>query len=398
MKETRQTRGSRERKAHLSAGSERLVATARGMASSGSRVEDRFWDAELSGQLQKLLESNQSEVLYDALDRLHQTDLEAYGALIEAVEENAEAVVLEVDGRRWQVLLVVAPVVAWTRFNIPAGPVAATLRDEMAALFAEHVLMPGARFHLNPAVYSIDQLPRDYAQLRKLTGELGAQAISARREKALGKFAESAMMLADARFFVGAVAVPEGSPVFRWQDSAAGGRAAFVDDWVDNARLLVEQVLPGCGFECLLPDAYHLNLREADRCIRPLGVKAAVHFLTHALAIDASRLHATIAAFGSERVDEYRIGLAVDSDGEDIVHGVVWPLLGPESDEDDPPPLARIREQLEEAGVRQIHVWPVMTEPAFCDDCGAPLYPNTRSELMHAELPADVAPESLHFH
>ncbi len=402
MKENRPTRGNRDRKAHLSADAERLLTISLGLANSGSRVEDRFWDAELSGKLQKLLDSGHTQALYDALDRLHQTDLEAYGALVEAVEENAEALVIELDGQRWQVLLVAAPVVAWTRFNIPAGPIESELCDSLAAIWQEHVLMSGVKFSLRPCLYSVDQLPRDYAELRRLTLSLGSAALGiADPGNKPGKLPESALMLADARFLVGAAVAPVGAPLFRWQATdlrRQGGRIKALERWVESARPIVEQMMPGCGFECLLPDAYHLNMRESDRRVRPFGVLAAVHFLTHALKVEPAKIHATIAAFGNERVDEYRIGLAVDGAGEDIAHGIVWPLLGPETDEDDPSPLARIRQRLEESGVTKIAVWPSLTEPEFCEDCGAPLYPNTRSELIHAELPSDIAPESVHFH
>lgn len=401
MKENRQTRGNRERKSHLSAEAERLVTISLGLANSGSRVEDRFWDKTLSGRLRKLLESGHTQSLYDALDRLHQTDLEAYGALVEAVEENAEAVIIEHEGRRWQVLLVTAPVIAWTRFVIPAGPIEQSVCEALSALWREHILMPGVRLTLSPAMLSIDQLPRDYAELRRLTASLGRSALGITGPAKAAKLPESALMLADSRFFVGAAVAPEGEPLFQWQATdlrRQGSRVKALERWVEHARPLVESVMRGCGFECLLPDAYHLNMRESDRRVRPFGIVAAVHFLTHALSVAPEDIHATIAAFGHERVDEYRIGLAVDSAGEDIAHGVVWPLLGPESDEDDPAPLARIRKRLEECGVTRIHLWPELTEPEFCEDCGAPLYPNSRSELMHAELPADISPESVHFH
>ena len=81
MKETRHARTGRDRKAHLSADAERLVAAALGLANSGSRVEDRYWDAQLAQRIERLLDTGHPQSIHDALDRLNQTDGEAYGAL-----------------------------------------------------------------------------------------------------------------------------------------------------------------------------------------------------------------------------------------------------------------------------------------------------------------------------
>jgi uncharacterized protein YuzB (UPF0349 family) len=34
----------------------------------------------------------------------------------------------------------------------------------------------------------------------------------------------------------------------------------------------------------------------------------------------------------------------------------------------------------------------------FCDDCGAPLYPNVEAELVHAEMPEQPAASSQVLH
>jgi hypothetical protein len=85
-------------------------------------------------------------------------------------------------------------------------------------------------------------------------------------------------------------------------------------------------------------------------------------------------------------------------DSEEVAQGVVWPLLGAESETDEPSPLDRIRETLREAGVVDVRTWPDLTEPEYCEDCGVPLYPNHAGEVVHAEMPEDAEPESSHFH
>jgi hypothetical protein len=403
LKETRHARTGRDRKAHLSADAERLVAAALGLSNSGSRLEDRYWDAQLAQRIERLLDTGHPQSIHDALDRLNQTDGEAYGALIEAVETAAESVVVEHEGARWDVLLVAAPVVAWTRFRIPSGPIPPDAVLALSAHWQAHVLARDVRFRMAPFLYSVDQLPRDFGELRRLTRKLGTAAVAppaAAPRLDLKSLPEAAEMLADGRFLVAAIAAPQDAPLFRWQQpdsSEHASRVACLEHWIAQARSSIEALLPGCGFECLLPDAFHINLREADRRVRPYAIKAAVHFLTHALDLEPEGIKATVAAFGDDRVDEYRIGLSVGDD-EDVAQGVVWPLLGAESETDDPSPLDRIRETLREAGVTEMRTWAELTEPEYCEDCGVPLYPNHVGEVVHAEMPEDAEPEGTHFH
>lgn len=401
MKETRHARPGRDRKAHLSPDAERIVACALGLANSGSRIEDRYWEAQLSQRIERLLDSSHPQAIHDSLDRLHQTDTEAYGALIEAVETAAEVVSIEFEGARWDVLLVAAPFVAWTRFRIPSGPIAADTAATLSAHWQAHVLARDARFRMVPYLYSVDQLPRDFGELRRLARRLGTAALQPAALKLdLKALPETAEMLADCRFLLAAVVAPEGTPLFRWQVQESGEHASRVqclEAWVAQARPTIEPLLQGCGFECLLPDAYHINLREADRRVRPYAITAGVHFLTHALGVEAETIKATVAPFGDDRIDEYRIGLSI-GDNDDVAHGVVWPLLGAESEQDEPSPLERIRETLREAGVAELRVWPDVTEPEYCEDCGVPLYPNHKGDVVHAEMPDDPEPESTHFH
>ncbi|NBO12516.1 MAG: DUF2863 family protein [Betaproteobacteria bacterium] len=401
MKEARMSRSGRERKAQLSPDAERLVASALGLANSGSRLEDAYWQQMLAKRLEHLLDTNHPQAIYDALDRTHLTDLEAYGALIEMVEHCAETVIVEYEGQPWQCLLVSAPLVAWTRFGITSGRLPAAHATALGAHWQAHCLANPVRFCMVPWLYSIDQLPRDFSELRKLTRRLGTAALKGQDPRLdFSAFPETAEMLADSRFILAGVAAPLGQPLLRWQDLEADDHATRVqclEQWVAQGRPNLEPVMVGCGFECLLPDAFHINLRESDRRVRPYALRAAVHYLTHALSIEAKQLRANIAAFGQDRLDEYRVGLSFDSD-EEVSQGVVWPMLGAESEGDDPSPLDQIRQHLRELGVNDIRVHAGCSEPEFCDDCGSPLYPNSEGEVVHAEMPEDSEPNPGHFH
>jgi len=53
---------------------------------------------------------------------------------------------------------------------------------------------------------------------------------------------------------------------------------------------------------------------------------------------------------------------------------------------------------LQEAGIRQIRQHNERFAMEFCDDCGAPLYPDLDADLVHAEMPEDVPQAPGHLH
>lgn len=385
----------------------RLVALALALNSSGSRVEDRYWEAQLAQILNRLMRNGNDAPLEAALDHLFQASPGAYEVLIEQAETLSESCVLEKDGKRYDALLIVAPLVAWTRYTIPSGPIPASALQALTAQLHGHVLAGGARLALLPSLVSIDQMPRSFSDtwqwLHRLANE--ALGIQAPRPSLPGDV-ETANMLADTRYVVGAVVVEEHQPLFRWQETPGdhgAGRQACLEQWIAQARPTLSQLLPGCGFECLLPDAYYVSNREADRRVRPLALKAAVSWLESSLNLPPAQLRAVIGGCGEARVDEYRIGFT-PRNRNDVIYGCVWPLYGREDegaslDEDLPPGTAEaIAALLKEHGVTDIRRLPGLLPPEYCEDCGAPHFPNPLGEMVHAELPEDADTTPAHFH
>jgi hypothetical protein len=112
--------------------------------------------------------------------------------------------------------------------------------------------------------------------------------------------------------------------------------------------------------------------------------------------VRAAELRAVVAPFYDRQIEEYRIGFTLGG-SNDVVHGVVWPLLEAEDESADAP--AQIELVLREAGMRDVTMLDDRFPLEYCDDCGAPLYPNPEGEPVHAELPeeqAESAPRHLH--
>jgi hypothetical protein len=384
----------------LTRDAERLIALALGLNASGSLTEDRYWEEQMSALAARLLENGNDAPIDGALDHLYQTNLGAYDTLIELVENESEALVAMQGDRAWQALLVAAPIVAWSKYAIPSGTIPKDAAQTLLVQLGAHVLAQDARATLVPYLYSIDQLPRHFSELRRLAAKLADAAIAGEAPKLeLARLPETAHLLADTRFLIACAAVPRGQALFRWQEDASGhaGRTGSLEQWIAQARPTIAKLLPGCVFECLLPDAYYVNCRESDRRVRPFGIRAAVSFLENALKVKPAELQAVVAGFGEERVDEYRVAFSLAGDSE-VAHGVVWPLYGREDETARPGPIDEVVEQLTESGITDVKKLPGTFTPEYCEDCGAPLFVNAEAEVVHAELPEEADIQAAHFH
>jgi hypothetical protein len=406
----------------LSAESQRLSSIAQAIVQTASRVEERTWERQLDAHLQKLLKTNHQESIDAALNALFKDDLPAYDVLMDGVEAVSESSVMveQQDGNEvaWQALLVAAPILAWTRFSIASGPIPNDLLSTLSAHFSAHLLAEGTQMAMAPTLYSIDQLPRTHAETYAMTHKLAQAAHKGTSIKSAVRAPDTAPFLADTRYLLVAIVAPQGAPLFRWQEpqhhiNFMAERANALEQWRAQATDNVARLMPGCGIELLLPEAYYVACREADKLIRPVSIRAAVHYLTNTLGVEATDLRAVIAGFGEEategQIDEYRVGFTLRQSPE-VVYGIVWPLYGQEDEEGTPmegpaiggpAPVAPINEiiaHLNEAGVAHVKRINERYVAEYCDDCGAPLFADPTGELVHAEMPEDTASGTEHFH
>ena len=415
-------RPSKDSSHKLTADSQRLVTFAQAVVQAASRLEERSWEHSLDTQLQKLLRTGHQDTIDNTLGSLFRQDLNAYDVLMDSVEAVSESAAIVHEEVRYDALLVAVPVLAWTRFSIASGPLAADAVNVLSTHFAAHLLADGVKMAMAPTLYSIDQLPRSHVETYAKTQKLALAALKGTTVKSSAKEPETAPFLADTRYLLVAVVAAAGAPLFRWQAPAlqtdfVAERSAALEQWRTQAAPTLARMLPGCGIELLLPEAYYVACREADKLIRPVSVRAAVHYLTHTLAIEPSELRAVIAGFGEEaadsQVDEYRIAFTLRQAPE-VIYGIVWPLYGQE-DEDGTPiegliqvgiaaqgkqktPVDEIVEHLQAAGVTQIKRHSERFVGEYCDDCGAPLFADPSGELAHPEMPEDTPQGTEHFH
>ena len=399
---------------------------AQAIALASSRYEERAWERSMDVLIEKLLRTDHQNTLDSALDKLFPNDPIAYDVLMESIEAVSSSGTLEHGGQRYEAVLLAFPVLAWTRFAIYSGPIAADTLITIAAQLHAHLLADDTRVALAPTLYSIDQLPRTHTETHALTLRMAQAALGETVLKPLANPPETAPFLADTRYILATVVVPTGAPLFRWQAEDApldivALRQNAMEQLRAQAQPTIERLLPGCGIELMLPEAYYVACRDADRAIRPMSVHSAIHYLTHLLGVEPDGLSAIIGSFGDEtgdmRVDEYRISFTVLQQPE-VVYGIVWPLYGQEEDSEEPvasaaaliepilsgaevdlpPPITQLVLALRANGITEIMRHNERFPMEFCEDCGAPLFCDRDGELVHAELPEDTPQASGHLH
>lgn len=405
----------------LSPDSQRLATLAQAIIQASSRLEERNWERQLDLLLRKLLKAHHQDAIDAALDHLFKLESGAYDALMECAEAASESCQIEQDGISYDALLIAMPILAWTRFSIASGAIPAEMVSTLSAHLRAHMLAAETKMAMMPNLFSIDQLPRSHAETFALTQKIAQAALKGTALKQVAHQPETAPFLADTRYLLAVVTAVAGEPLFRWQISAnLQERDEALAQWNTQAMPNIARLLPGCGIELLLPEAYFVACREGDKQIRPASIRAAVHYLTYTLNVEANDLQAIIGSFGEEsadgRVDEYRISFA-RTENMDVIYGIVWPLYGQEDDEElqyrtvevpsDPvisadverkSPIEEILALLEECGVTNVKRHNELFAMEVCDDCGAPLFPDMDAELVHAEMPEDAPSGSTHLH
>lgn len=390
MKRTRF--GSRDR---LSRDAAELQRLATGLSESGGKLEDSYWENQLAEIVDSLLKNGAEDDINTALDRLFEANPRAHDELADMVESRAETSRMDFKGADFDIQLFAAPILAWSRFSIPSCALPKATVEALATHLGAHVFGADTRVALADYLFSPDQLPRSFCDTWQLTQTLGQATLAGEHLKVESEgMPETNRFLSDVRYLVGAIAMPRGKALFRWNEKD-GNKETALKEWIKQGSPNLEPLLTGCAWEPLLPDAYHAGCRNADRLSRPYSLKASVAFLQTMLGLMPAEIRAVVGPCYDRRMEEYRVGLG-PKDADDTYHGIVWPLLGAEDEATDA--AGEIEAVLREAGVKEVvfldHHFPM----EFCDDCGAPLFPNAEAELAHAEMPEQAASNSQALH
>ncbi len=399
----------------LSADIRRLVALTQTTMAAVSSLEKHFWQHHLNEAIVALLSQTNQNTLDTTLDYLFQQDGDVYDTLVESIEQCSQSCTITQEQQSSDVLLIAAPVLAWTRFSINSGILPDALITALKQLMHTHIFAEHATITISPSLHAIEQLPQHHSDVFELMQLLANPAFKKKAPKPASEETATIPFLADTRYLIATVTVPHQAAVFRWQTGhdplmVLEQKIVCEHAWAKEALPLLAPALPGCNLELLLPQAYFYSCREADKRIRPATIRAATHYLTHHLKTTADQLKVSIGKCSHDmdgEIDEYRIGFTLNDD-DNIYYGTVWPLYENEDgDTIDPSlfpeanvvhPFDAIRQILRECGITDIKEHVEIFDAEFCDDCGSPLFPNLEGDLVHAEMPEETSDhiEQLH--
>jgi hypothetical protein len=376
-------------RARTSASASTLAKLARRLSESGSRIEDRLWERRLVESINDRLVRGFADDIEAALEELSRTQARAYDDLADLAESCAESITVEIDGEPHDALLLAVPLLAWSRYRLPATTLAPSLVEAVGAQIAGHLAARGMRIAVADYLYSIDQLPESFGEVYDTAQKLFEACVAGKRVKTDGKsLREPVMMLADTRYLLAAIVAPQGAPLYHWQETGVDpdAKTAALATFREQAGGALAPVMTGCRYRVLAPNAFHAALRQADRELREFSLEAAVSYLKLAYDMGPTALQATFAAFEDKRVEEMRIGIGAAGNDDGVIEGVVWPLLGDEEE--------RAQEEIDAAlrrlGVNKVTAHAHRFPLEYCDDCGAPMFPNPAGHAVHAEAPEDV--------
>jgi hypothetical protein len=376
---------AKKRRTHPSAmpkGVEQLCWLAQGLSRSGSRAEDQWWERQLVQSVRTLFDEGDDQPVQLALEHLFRSDDSAYGELLDVVESEAEMVQV---GEK-VLLLVAAPVLAWSRYSVPVKTIPPAVLEQLRTLLSSHIFAPGVHFALADYLFSPDQLPDSYLATRRfLLGMAGTAAGNGTFAIDGQQLPQTMNFLSDIRYLLIAALVHPDEPIFRWHIPGCQRDQAYAD-WRKRVLPIFERLLIGCGIEIDQPDALFTASRKASQYARLFAIFAAIAYLATEFDIGAGQLRAVIAPCEGSGDFEFRIGLCLKPT-ERVVHGLSWPLLA--SNETEEEAIDEILKTLRESGVTDTLVLRRTLPLEFCEDCGAPLFPNPKGELEHVQSPDD---------
>lgn len=381
-----------------------ILAAALAFTNSESLYEENHWIRHIDKDLLKLLDRKKEREVELLMNELTTIDPESSALVFERLQYLSEFASFKHPGTGEPVdcLMVTAPILVWTRYNIPDVTLGEKELTHLIGGLKQYVFAPDVQVHCLPKLLSTFEMPLEFTRTRQWLQALANAALQGNGQNPKPEpYPKGLSLLADSRHLVMVAIAPQDSPVFRWISSPSITRTDVLLAWQQYAHTALAELFPGCQIEAVLPDAYHSSDASARENLRPIGIKASVDWLQAALNITPAQLRANIMRFGDDQYREFRIGYSRKGD-PDVLFGTIWPTNFasgfPEDENDDTSILEQVTNALNATGIRDIRVLPGLAPSEYCDDCGAAMLPNQDGDIVHPEMPDEAFDMPQHFH
>src|SRR5690606_11542425 len=365
--------------------------------------EDRYWENLIQTSLLDIFKQNRKKTVERLLDHLSDSDSETHDILLENAETLSEACEWVHDDMTYDCVFVAIPVIAWTRFEIPLPILDSVTQQALGELLGRHIAASEVRMAIHPQILSVDQMPRSFTGvfqwMMAITGKVFGT--HARSGVPVDDQSEDMQLMSDSRFVLAAFCTPKGQAVFRWQQAQgpfSEQRQACLESWRAAATPLFQKLLPACGIELMLPDAFYIANRQADKRIRFAAITAATQWLQTVFDTTPDAFRATVALYQDDALREIRIGFTLLQSHE-VIYGCLWPVFPDETEDqqletiNDFAQLNTLLEHLQNNGIRHITCLKEVLDGSS-DVSDEPLFPNPAGELMPVMMP-DVSEDPI---
>jgi len=373
---------------------EKLVNLAYRACEAGSNFEDRQIDSQIESFCEQALARYDDSDIEAALSVLKSDEGPAYDSLLTIAEDCAESYVDEKGAH----LLVLVPLLAWSRYRIAFGKMPGDLTRNLAELYRQYFATPQCTVVVGDTLISAEHIPERLSLVRRLL-----QTLVAKGEH--GESCDIASLLdsdppadfSDSRYVVLAVSAPTTSALFPAPQETRIERSRATMQFCLQAHEVLSEFLLGSVFEVQTPAAFFASWRQSEAAMRVYSLKSLVSFVS-CMGYTEEEMIATVALFtdpqsedGEQSQAEIRVGISANRAPNRVLAGVTWPcdLADADGTQDFACDVLTTR------GVKSIVAFEQTFPMEWCEECGAPLYANPEGFVTHVENPDADEKEAL---
>ena len=375
--------------------SRELLNLAYRASDSTSNVEDRLVAEKIEALCSALLSRGIDSDIEAALSLLKAEEGTQYDDLL-ALAEGCAEYYADKDGAH---LLVLIPVLAWSRYKIAFGKMPQEVSCEIAKLYKSHFASPKAHVSIGNSLIAAEHIPERLTEVRSLLTRL----VKPKKDASVVDIsylltADPTDEFSDVRYVALGVSAETATDLFDRFSSERIELARKLMDFSLKARAVLREFMTGSMLEVQAPAAFFTAWRQAVASERLFSLKALVKYVCIE-KIRPEKLIATTAIFSNlsennaaEPQPEVRIGISFTFDANRIVAGVVWPCEPAELE------IAQgfAKEVLTLEGIKTVVAHDQLFPLEWCEQCGAPLYANPEGNVTHVEKP-NIPRENLNF-